>query len=245
MAAAGSMTFLGHATIQLTLPDERVITIDPWLRDNPACPDEHADPPRCDFLALTHAHFDHIGDVDRLIKKHNPQVIATIELCEWLGIRNPKTRCAPMNIGGTQTVDGVEFSLTQAFHSSGFTSETGPQYGGMPAGFVIRADGVAAFYHAGDTDVFGDMKLIAELFAPKIAALPIGDHFTMGPRGAALAAKMLMPDCIVPIHFGTFPLLHGTVDAFREALPGELRRRVLVPAVGKPVAWTEAGLSPG
>ena len=245
MTTAGSMTFLGHATIQLTLPDERVIIIDPWLRDNPSCPDKRADPPRCDFIALTHAHSDHIDDVDRLIQNHNPQVIATIELCELLGMRNPKTRCAPMNIGGTQTVDGVDFTLTQAFHSSGFSSENGPQYAGMPAGIIISAAGVASFYHAGDTDVFGDMKLIAELFAPKIAALPIGDHFTMGPKGAAIAAKLLTPDCIVPMHFGTFPQLHGTVDAFRDALPADLRGRLIVPAVGESVGWTTEGLSIG
>ena len=243
MANTGTMTFLGHATIQLTLPDERVIFIDPWLHGNPSCPVALADPPRCDFIALTHGHFDHVGDVERLVKQHDPHVIAAVELCELLERRPPKPRCEPMNIGGTQTVDGVRFTLTRAFHSSGFSSDDGSLYAGMPAGVIVSADGVASFYHAGDTDVFGDMKLIAELFAPKIAALPIGDRFTMGPQGAAIAARLLTPNAIVPIHFGTFPLLHGTVDALRTALPAELRNRVVAPAIGEPVTWTADGLS--
>ncbi len=243
MANTASMTWLGHATIRLTLPDERVILIDPWLRDNPSCPEEFKDPPRCDFLALTHGHFDHAGDAARLIERHNPHVVAIVELCTLLGIESPKGRFAPMNIGGTQSIDGVNFSLTRAYHSSSVDSDNGPRYAGMPCGVVVDVDGLAPFYHAGDTDVFGDMKLIAELFAPKIAALPIGDHFTMGPAGAALAAGMFQPANIVPVHYATFPLLHGTPEAFRDALPEELKPRLVIPDVGEPIAWTESGLS--
>ena len=244
MSGPATMTWLGHATIQLTLPDERVILIDPWLSDNPSCPESLKSVPRCDFIALTHGHFDHVGDVASLIDRHNPHVVATVELCTVLGMKSPKGRFAPMNIGGTQTADGVRFSLTRAFHSSGVDSENGPMYAGMPCGVVIGAEGLAGFYHAGDTDVFSDMRLIAELFGAQIAALPIGDHFTMGPRGAALAATYLNPRTILPIHFGTFPLLHGTVPAFREALPAELRDRVVAAEIGQTVAWTAEGLSP-
>ncbi len=243
MTDTASMTWLGHATIRLTLPDERVVLIDPWLRDNPSCPADLKEPPRCDLLALTHGHGDHTGDAARLIEKYNPHVIASVELCALLDMTSPKARFAPMNIGGTQTVDGVAFSLTRAFHSSSIDSDRGPLYAGMPCGVVVDADGLAPFYHAGDTDVFSDMKLIAELFAPKIVALPIGDHFTMGPAGASLAAQMFEPASIVPIHYGTFPLLHGTAEAFREALPEELKTRLIVPKVGERVAWTENGLS--
>lgn len=147
-----------------------------------------------------------------------------------------------MNIGGTQTVSGVEFSLTQAFHSSSVDSDNGPVYTGMPCGVVVGAEGLAPFYHAGDTDVFGDMKLIGELFGAKIAALPIGGHFTMGPRGAAMAARFLAPCSIVPMHHGTFPVLSGTLQEFRSALPVELRDRVVAPEVGQAVVWTEDGL---
>ncbi len=244
MSTPSTLTWLGHATIQMTLPDERVILIDPWLNDNPSCPDAHKKVPRCDFIALTHGHFDHIGDVARLIDEHNPHVVGTVELCTVLGMKSPKARFAPMNIGGTQDVDGVRFTLTRAFHSSSVDSENGPMYAGMPCGLVVTAERLAPFYHAGDTDVFSDMKLIAELFAPKIAALPIGDHFTMGPDGAALAASYLNPRTILPIHFGTFPLLHGTVPAFREALSAELRERVVTPEVGQTLAWSAEGLAP-
>jgi L-ascorbate metabolism protein UlaG (beta-lactamase superfamily) len=241
--AGATLTWLGHATMQATLPDERVVIFDPWFRDNPSCPDELKDPPRCDFLALTHGHFDHIGDAGRLIEKHNPHVVATFELCDVLGLTHPQARLARMNIGGTQTIDGVSFTLTRAFHSSSAPSENGPVYTGMPCGIVMACEGVASFYHAGDTDVFSDMTLIAELFAPKVVALPIGDHFTMGPAGAALAAKFLNPVSIVPTHYGTFPLLHGTPEAFREALSAELKPRLHVPKVGQPMEWTEQGLA--
>jgi L-ascorbate metabolism protein UlaG (beta-lactamase superfamily) len=236
------MTWLGHATIRLALPDERVILIDPWLKENPSCPDRFKQLARCDFIVLTHGHFDHIDDVASIVEDHNPKVVGMVELCTALGMRTPKAQYQPMNLGGTQTIDGVSFTLTQAFHSSSIDSEQGPIYTGMPAGVVINVEGVATFYHAGDTDVFGDMKLIAKLHKPKIAALPIGDHFTMGPAGAALAAQMLQPQCIVPIHYGTFPVLTGTPDGLRDALPAELKDRVVAPEVGQPLSWTADGL---
>lgn len=245
MPGTAHMTWLGHSAIRLTLPEERVVLIDPWLRDNPACPKELKEPPRCDFVALTHGHGDHTDDVPRLIDAFDPHVIAAVELCQVIGRDKPKARFAPMNIGGTQTIDGVRFSLTRAYHSSSIDLETGPVYTGMPCGVVVDVDGLAPFYHAGDTDVFGDMRLIAELLTPKIAALPIGDHFTMGPAGAAYAARLLDPAGIIPIHYGTFPMLHGTPEAFREALPEDLKRRLIVPSVGEPITWTENGLSTG
>jgi L-ascorbate metabolism protein UlaG (beta-lactamase superfamily) len=154
-----------------------------------------------------------------------------------------KGRYEWMNTGGTHTVDGVRFSLTQAFHSSGVYSPEGPAYGGMPNGVVIAVDGLAAMYHAGDTDVFSDMKLIAQLFTPKICILPIGDRFTMGARGAALAAEMLQPAAIIPGHYKTFPFLAPSAYAFREALPAHLRSRLFVPDVGEPLEWTATGVA--
>lgn len=241
--SAAEVTWLGHAALRLTLPDERVVLIDPWLRDNPSCPSDLKEPARCDFLALTHGHDDHINDAARLIERHNPQVIAAFELCAHLGLKSPKGRFSPMNIGGTQEVDGVRFTMTRAYHSSGIDSADGPLYAGMPGGIIVGVEGLASVYHAGDTDVFGDMKLIAELFAPKICVLPIGDCFTMGPAGAALATKMLDPACVIPIHYGTFPVLHGTPDAFRQALPESMRERLIVPKVGASIVWTTDGLS--
>jgi len=148
-----------------------------------------------------------------------------------------------MNTGGTQTIEGVRVSLTQAFHSSGVDSPDGPIYAGMPNGVVVSIDGLATVYHAGDTDVFGDMKLIAQLFEPKVCILPIGGYFTMGAKGAALAAEMLQPSAIIPIHYRTFPVLAQSADAFREALPANLKERVIAADVGQEVAWTATGAS--
>lgn len=239
---SATITWFGHATIRLTLPDERVIFIDPWIAENPACVDSLKRVPRCDMIVLTHGHFDHVADVESLIKQHDPPVIGNFDLCGALEKRIGKGKFNGMNTGGTQVVDGVRVSLTQAFHSSGLDSPDGPAYAGMPNGAVIGAEGVATVYHAGDTDVFGDMSLIPRLFAPKIAILPIGDLFTMGAKGAALAAEMLQPAAIIPVHYKTFPVLAQSADAFREALPPNLKGRLHAPDVGEALTWTASGL---
>ncbi len=240
--ADGTFTWLGHATCRLTLPDDRVILIDPWLKNNPSCPDACKEVSRCDIIALTHGHFDHTEDVAGLIEKFDPHVVGMVELCDVLGQTSPKGKFAAMNIGGTQIVDGVSFTLTRAYHSSSIPTSNGPAYTGMPCGIVVSVDGLATFYHAGDTDVFSDMQLIAHLHAPNVVALPIGDHFTMGPKGAALAAKYLNAETIIPLHYGTFPLLHGTPDQFRQVLEEPFKSRLIVPKAGDALAWTMNGI---
>ncbi len=239
---SATITWLGHSAFQLVLPDERVILIDPWLKDNPSCPDSFKSIERCDLILLTHGHADHVGDVGALVKAHNPTVVGNFDLCAALQKRISKGRFSGMNTGGTQVLDGLTISLTQAFHSSGLDSPDGPQYAGMPNGVVLRGPGVASVYHAGDTDVFGDMKLIAQLFAPQICILPIGDHFTMGAAGAALAAEMLSPAAIIPCHYKTFPMLAQSPEDFRKALPQNLRNRLYSPDAGQPLAWTDWGV---
>lgn len=239
---SAKITWYGHATVQLVLPDERVIFIDPWLTDNPACPDHLKKPARCDMILLTHGHFDHTGDVESLVDAFDPAVVGSFELCSVLEQQIGEGRYSAMNTGGTQTVDGVRVSLTQAFHSSSMAGPDGPVYTGMPNGVVVDADGVASVYHAGDTDVFGDMKLIKELFDPKICILPIGGFFTMGAKGAAMAVEMLAPKAIIPIHYKTFPVLAQSADDFKEALPGPLKDHLFVAEIGEPFAWTKAGL---
>ncbi len=237
-----SITWLGHSAFRLTLPDGRVILIDPWLKENPACPDNLKKPDRCDFIVMTHGHSDHVGDVPALVRKFNPVVVGNYDLCMVMQRLMGGGRFEMMNTGGTITVDAVEFTLTKAFHSSAVDTPQGPVYGGMPNGVVIVVDGLATVYHAGDTDVFSDLKLIAQLHAPKVCILPIGDRFTMGAKGAALAAEMLQPSAILPCHFKTFPILAQSADAFREALSPTLRSRLFVPEVGETLTWTAAGI---
>jgi len=236
------ITFLGHASFQLTLPDERVILIDPWLTDNPACPDHLKKPTRCDLIVLTHGHDDHVGDVGNLIDAHHPKIVGNFDLCGAIQARIGKGDFRSMGTGGTQTIDGVRVTLTQAFHSSGLSSPTGPVYAGMPNGVILDVDGLAKVYHAGDTDVFSDMKLIARLFAPEIAILPIGDYFTMGAKGAALAVEFLQPKAIVPCHFGTFPVLARNAAEFKSELSSDFTSRVVEPKIGEPIAWTADGI---
>lgn len=238
-----SVTLLGHATFRLTLSDERVILIDPWLVENPACPETLQEPDRCDMILLTHGHHDHIGDVASLVDRFDPIVVGNLDLCATLEKQIGKGRFSGMNTGGTQTIDGLRVSLTQAVHSAGVGSPDGPLYGGTANGVVVSIDGLASIYHAGDTDVFSDMKLIAQLFEPKVCILPIGDHFTMGAKGAALAAEFLQPTVIIPVHYKTFPVLDQSTDNFRQALSAEMKERLVVPEVGQSLTWTSDGLS--
>lgn len=238
-----TITWLGHATFRLNLPDGRVVYIDPWLEGNPTCPEGEQSPTRCDMILLTHGHADHVGAVEMLVKKFYPPVVANYDLCIALKKVYGGDNYQGMNTGGTQTVDGVKVSLTQAYHSSAIESSDGLVYGGMPNGVVADVEGLATVYHAGDTDVFTDMKLIRQLFAPKICILPIGDHFTMGAKGAALAAEMLEPAAILPCHYKTFPLLAQSADTFRSQLPSELRPRLHTPEPGQSLNWTAEGIA--
>lgn len=209
------ITWLGHSAFQITTPSGQVALIDPWLSDNPKCPAEHKQPARVDSILISHAHGDHLGDTVALAKKLKPRIACNYEIHLWLaskGVRNTM----PMNKGGTQRVGDLEVTMVHAFHSSGIEDDGQLIYGGEPAGWIVRLPGGLTLYHAGDTAVFGDMKLIADLYAPELAMLPIGDLYTMGPREAAHAIRLLNVKHVVPMHYGTFPPLTGTPEALRE-----------------------------
>ncbi|MGH9774772.1 MAG: metal-dependent hydrolase [Candidatus Acidiferrales bacterium] len=209
------ITWLGHATFQIATPSGKVILIDPWIESNPKCPDANKKFDRVDVILLTHGHGDHMADVIPLAKKHGSQVAAIYETATWLeskGVSN----VIGMGKGGTQKIGEIEVTLVHAIHSNSIQDDGKMIYGGEPAGFIVRLPGGFTLYHAGDTCVFGDMKIIGQLYAPELAMLPIGDHYTMGPREAALAIRLLNVRHVVPMHYGTFPVLTGTPEVLRE-----------------------------
>ena len=207
--------WLGHSTFRLRTPGGRTIVVDPWVEQNPACPQDLKSFDRLDAMLVTHGHFDHIADAVALGVKHAPQTVCIFETSVWLEGKGVKT-CVGMNKGGTVEVAGVKVTMVHADHSCGILDDGKIIYGGDPCGYVIELENGYRIYHAGDTNVFGDMKLIAELYRPDMAMIPIGGHYTMGPREAAYACRLLGAKEIVPMHFGTFPVLAGTPSMLRD-----------------------------
>ncbi|MEK8132272.1 metal-dependent hydrolase [Paenibacillus filicis] len=205
----------GHSCIQLSAGGNSLV-IDPFISGNPLAkttPDDI----KVDYVLLTHAHQDHILDAYPVAKANDATIVATFELAAYMEFQGAKTQ--PMNIGGKVNLGFAEVQMTQAFHSSGIVlSEQGQIiYGGMPAGFLIRWNGLT-LYHSGDTGLFSDLKMFGELFDIDVAFLPIGDLFTMGPDDAVLAAEWLRAKSVVPLHFDTFPPIRQDVDAFAAKL---------------------------
>lgn len=215
------ITYFGHSAFALTTPSGQVALIDPWIMTNPRCPEGLKKiPPRVDAIFLSHAHSDHLGDLLEIAKRHKPRIVAIFETCGWLSGKGFEKETRPMSKGGTQRVDDFEVTMTHALHSNSIDDGGQTLNAGEAAGLVIRMPGGFTIYHAGDTELFSDMKLIAELHKPDVAMLPIGDHFTMGPRGAARAASFLGVKHVIPMHYGTFPVLTGTPEEFRKEASG-------------------------
>lgn len=213
-------TWLGHGTFSLRTPEGKHVLIDPWVDQNPACPPELKNFDGIDVMAITHGHFDHIADAVPLARRHEPEVVCTYELGNWLerkGVDGSKILAG--NKGGTIELGGVHFTMVHADHSCGITDDDGSIiYGGEAVGFVMTFSDGTVIYHAGDTNVFGDMALIRELYEPKFVMLPIGDLYTMSPLEAAKAVELLQPEIVIPMHFGTFPPLTGTPLGLRERM---------------------------
>jgi L-ascorbate metabolism protein UlaG (beta-lactamase superfamily) len=203
------VTWLGHATVLVQLPSGANLLIDPFIEHNPKYPEGFVLPEKIDFVLLTHAHFDHTADVIPVAKKHGATVVAMVELAQYFAGKGVASTIG-MNLGGTLQLPGVAVTLVEAKHSSSIQEGELFLYLGEAAGIVLSIEDGPVLYHAGDTAVFRDMELIRELYAPDVAMLPIGGHYTMGPKDAALAAKFLQPQRILPLHWGTFPPLTGT-----------------------------------
>ena len=209
-----AITWLGHSTFLLRTPGGTRVLFDPWLATNPACPAELKRPPHVDLILASHGHADHIEDLVACARTSGAAVVGIYELCDWLG-RKGIQNTVPMNKGGSQEFAGIVISMTDARHSSGLVEGGQMTYMGEPCGFVLQLEDRRAIYYAGDTALFGDMRLIGEMYRPEIAFLPIGDRFTMGPDGAARACALLGVKQVVPMHWGTFPLLKGTPAALK------------------------------
>lgn len=205
------ITWLGHATVLVQTARGTNILIDPFIAQNPRYPKDYILPAKIHFMLLTHGHGDHIADAVPVAQKHGSTVVAIYELAAFIegkGVANT----IGMNLGGTVQLDDVAVTMVEAKHSAAAQDEKGTHYVGVAAGFVLAISDGPVLYHAGDTAVFGDMRLIGELYRPEVAMLPIGGHYTMGPGEAALAARLLAAKVILPLHFGTFPPLKGTPE---------------------------------
>lgn len=206
------LTWLGHACF--SLEGSKTILVDPFVPSG----EIGVDP---DIVAVTHAHADHVGEALSLKKP----IVANNEIAKYMAGKGIDAE--GMNPGGTIEVGGVRFTMTHAIHSSWMESEGPGFYGGVAAGFVISLDGVSV-YHAGDTALFSDMKLIGELYHPDVALLPIGGRFTMGPEEAMMAAQFVGAPLVIPMHYGTWPVIEQDPVAFKEAIERTTDIRVLV-----------------
>ena len=235
-----SLTWLGHSAFLVETPRGKRILIDPWVQNNPACPPDKKDVGPVDLMLVTHGHFDHIEDAVPIAKATGCRVVGIYELAAWLMSKGVVAHAEeghtelvyPMNKGGTLPFPdlGLSVTMVHADHSCGIKDGDHILYGGEAVGYVVTLDEGFTFYHSGDTAVFSDMGVLAELYQPQLALLPIGDRFVMSPREAARAVALLRGvEAIVPMHFGTFPQLTGTPAALRAELEkSEARAQVEV-----------------
>ncbi len=213
------LSFHGHSVVKIETGGKNII-IDPFISGNKNT-DLKVEDVRVDYILLTHGHNDHVGDTVEIAKKNNATVIATAELASWLSWQGINVH--PMHIGGSYQFDFGIVKFTQAFHGSSVTNDKTQTiiYTGMPAGLLVKAED-KIMYHAGDTGLFSDMKMIGELNEIDIAFLPIGDNFTMGIEDAVIAAKWLNAKQVVPIHYNTFPVIQQNPHTFIEQLPKDI-----------------------
>jgi L-ascorbate metabolism protein UlaG (beta-lactamase superfamily) len=219
------VTWYGHAAFKVETAKGKVILIDPWL-DNPKAPSSARNIDRVDLILVTHGHFDHIGNTVELAQKFDATVVCNGAIAAYLTGKGVK-KTAVLDYSGQYESDKVKIIMVHADHSSSIDDGGQKIDGGMAAGFVVECENGVTLYDAGDTGVFGDMKLIADLYKPDIVMIPIGGVYTMGPREAAKACELLTPKCIIPMHYGTFPALTGTPEDLKSFLPAQLKNKVV------------------
>lgn len=238
MQTAVQITWLGHSAFQLITPKGKKILIDPFLSGNPSTPDEYKEPDNVDYILLTHGHEDHVGDTVEIASRTGCEVLANIELISLLtdkplsldpGLDAGQTY--DPNKGGTVRFDEFSVTLTSANHSSSYQGH----YAGDPAGLVIDFEDDITIYDMGDTNIFADLKLYGKLYDPDVAFVPMGDHYTMGPKEAAWATEMVGPEIALPIHYGTFPPLVGDPNEFKNEVENRCDIDVLIPDAGEKV----------
>lgn len=228
------VTYLGHAAFKMVSPKGVVIYIDPFLSGNPKTPPEMKAVEKADLILVTHGHGDHVGDTLAIAEKTNAKIVVMPELGRYLTRKGAKN-VVGMNKGGTVISHGIAITMVHALHSSSVNEGDQVVYTGDPVGFVLRFENGFTIYHAGDTGVFGDMKILGEIYKPDLSLLPIGSHFTMDPREATYAARLLGSKYVIPMHYGTFPVLTGTPEEFLRLMKEAPQTKVLVLKPGETV----------
>lgn len=222
--------WLGHSAFKLESPTGKIIYIDPFLSGNPTTPEEFKNPTEIDYILLTHGHEDHVGDTLELAEKTGCTVVAQVELSHLLKKRGLKEdQRIEFNKGGTVHFDDFSVTLVSANHSSSFDGE----YAGEAGGLVLSFEDDICFYHLGDTNIFSDLELYGQMYQPHVVAVPIGDHYTMGPEEAAIACDMIDANIAVPTHYGTFPVLSGTPEDFKMFAQKYSSTEVVIPKAGE------------
>jgi len=229
------ITWYGHSAFRLDFGGNAVL-IDPFFTGNPAFVSDPREAMRgVKHVVLTHGHGDHVGDTLEIAKQNEATVTTNYDLCMWLAGKGLQ-KMNPMNTGGTTDLGGFTVSMVRADHSSGDIKDGMPIYLGNPCGVIIKAKGEPTVWHLGDTDIFSDMALLAELHQPKVAMVPIGDRFTMSPATAAMAVtRFIKPETAIPCHYGSFPIIEPNADKFVAEMKGQ-PTKVVVPEKGKPFA---------
>lgn len=229
MNTSAEARWLGHSAFKLVSPAGIHILIDPFLRNNTTTPDEWKEPDEVDYILLTHGHEDHVGDTLEIAERTGCNVVSNVELSGLLKKHGlAEDQAIEFNKGGTISFDDVSVTLVSANHSSSFKGE----YAGDPGGLIVSFEDDITIYHLGDTNIFYDLELYGDLYEPDIIFVPMGDHYTMGPREAAVACDLIQADYAVPIHYGTFPVLTGSPDDFKRYTEEETDTEVWIPKAG-------------